>query len=123
MNTIRVAVIGTGNMGYAHSNHLYAGNTAGMKLTAICDIDPAKRANCAEHFPGIQCFEDYHQLLSSGAADAVIVVYADSRVLESMKIIVQLLCTIFSISANVSFFASVVASVSTTPATNFSSFL
>ena len=73
MNSIRVAVIGTGNMGYAHSNHLYNGGTAGMQLAAICDIDPAKRQNCAEHFPGIQCFEDYHELLASGAADAVIV--------------------------------------------------
>ena len=73
MNTIRCAVIGTGNMGYAHASHLYGGNVQGMTLSAVCDLDEAKRANCAQKFPGVRVYEDYHQLLADGVADAVIV--------------------------------------------------
>ena len=73
MAGIRIAVIGFGNMGTAHATCIAEGRIDGMTLSAVCDINPARLEECRKRFPQIACYQDYHQLLAEGAADAVIV--------------------------------------------------
>ncbi len=71
MQTVRVGVIGLGNMGTYHCNYLDSVENA--KLTAICEADGAKLAAAAGKFPGAQTFDRYEELLSSKIVDAVII--------------------------------------------------
>ena len=73
MNKIRTAVIGIGNMGTAHATCLFEGRIDGMELAAVCDVSASRREECSKRFPGVPQFEDWHELLASGLADAVIV--------------------------------------------------
>ena len=73
MDEIRVGVIGIGNMGTAHAATISQGTIQGMKLTAVCDVNPARLEVCAERFPQAARFDSWPALLESGIADAVIV--------------------------------------------------
>ena len=73
MDSIRVGIIGVGNIGYAHCCCIAQGRIKGMRLGALCDIDGARRKKLAEEFPEIPVFENGDELISSGLADAVIV--------------------------------------------------
>lgn len=73
MDTVRMGIVGVGNMGSAHAASLAAGNISGMELTAVCDIQPVKRQWAQQHFPEIPCFSDSTALLESGLADAVLI--------------------------------------------------
>ena len=73
MNILRAAVIGIGNMGSAHARCIYSGEIAGMRLAAVCDIRPDHLAWAVRELPGIKTFSDYHQLIASGEADALII--------------------------------------------------
>lgn len=70
MKTVRFCVIGIGNIGTAHAACLAAGKIEGATLSAVCDIDPSRRA-FAEKTWGVPAFADLAELLASGAADAV----------------------------------------------------
>lgn len=70
MKTVRFCVIGVGNIGTAHAACLAAGKIEGATLSAVCDIDPSRRA-FAEKTWGVPAFADLAELLASGAADAV----------------------------------------------------
>jgi predicted dehydrogenase len=72
MNSVRLGVIGMGNMGTYHCN--YMGSIENLTLAAICDGNPDKLAAAAAKFPQAQTFDEYHKLLDSGAVDAVLVV-------------------------------------------------
>ena len=71
---VRFGVIGVGNMGSVHANYLWNGEIDWAELTCICDIDPLKLQRCAADKPGLHCYEDYRQMLTSGELDAVIIV-------------------------------------------------
>lgn len=74
METIRVGIIGFGNMGSAHAKHIFDGKVDGMKLTAVCDISDARRKAAKEVFGGdVAVFATHKELLSSGLTDAVII--------------------------------------------------
>lgn len=73
MKPIRTAVIGVGNMGSAHANCIAQGRISGMVLSGLCDIAPARRSFCQEHFPGVPCYASVQELLAACVADAVIV--------------------------------------------------
>lgn len=70
---VRLGIIGIGNIGTAHAECVYGGGIRGMKLTAICDINPARRSYAEERFSGVSVFENYNKLIESGLCDAVIV--------------------------------------------------
>ncbi|MBE6792608.1 MAG: Gfo/Idh/MocA family oxidoreductase, partial [Ruminococcaceae bacterium] len=72
-NTIRVGVIGIGNMGTAHAACLQKGAVDGLSLAAVCDCNPQKRAVCVEKFPSVPFFDDWQQLIAAKAVDAVII--------------------------------------------------
>jgi predicted dehydrogenase len=71
MNSVRIGVIGLGNMGSHHARYLAAGGVEGATLGAVCDIDPDRRP--AGVAAGVPRFTSHAELLRSGAVDAVIV--------------------------------------------------
>ncbi len=72
LQQVRLAVIGYGGIGSAHTRCIAQGGVAGMRLAAICDIDPAKCALAAERFPGVRIAADFHELLD-GSVDAALI--------------------------------------------------
>ena len=70
MDTVRIGVIGLGNMGSHHAKYLAAGGIGGATLAAVCDVDPVRRAAVEADVPR---FATRDELLRSGAVDAVIV--------------------------------------------------
>jgi predicted dehydrogenase len=72
MDTVRVGVVGLGNMGSSHAAYLAAGGVTGATLAAVCDLDPARRAATAAK-SGATAFATHAEMLASGAVDAVIV--------------------------------------------------
>jgi len=67
-NEVRLGIIGIGNMGSDHSKNLLAGKVPRIRLTAICDLDPARMT-----FDGVKHFTDSRELIRSGEVDAVLV--------------------------------------------------
>ena len=74
MDRVRMGVIGIGSMGSAHAMQIHKGRVEGMTLTAVCDTDPLRLEWAAEEF-GKETFfyTDYHDLISSGKIDAVLI--------------------------------------------------
>ena len=50
MDTVKVGIIGIGNIGSAHASAVYSGEVDGMTLGALCDIDPVKREMLKEKY-------------------------------------------------------------------------
>ncbi len=71
--TVKMGIIGIGNMGSAHAKSLFAGNIKGMELAAVCDIAEGKRKWAAENLPGVPCFADYHEMFDSGLCTAILI--------------------------------------------------
>ncbi|WP_152394983.1 Gfo/Idh/MocA family protein [Paenibacillus guangzhouensis] len=73
MSDVRIGIIGIGNMGAGHANHLKSGTIKGAVLSAISDGDAGKRAWATETYAGVPVYEDVEAMLTSGKVDAVIV--------------------------------------------------
>ncbi len=69
MDTVRIGIIGIGNMGSAHVRTIQAGKVKGMEVTAICDQNQQR----AELFPDIPFFDQGEDLIGSDKVDAVLV--------------------------------------------------
>lgn len=69
MNTVRLGIIGMGNMGKFHADYLLAGKVSRAELTAVCSTSPAK----LEKYKALKVFEDGEKLIRSGAVDAVVI--------------------------------------------------
>ena len=73
METLRVGIIGIGNMGSAHVARIRKGDVKGMTLAAVCDTDEKKRAAAKEALENVEVFGEYQALIGSGLCDAVII--------------------------------------------------
>ena len=73
MDSVKVGIIGVGNIGSAHAKCIADGKVSGMTLSAICDIKTEKEVSLREAYPDLPFFTDYKELLKSGLVDAVIV--------------------------------------------------
>ena len=69
MNSVRLGIIGLGNMGAAHVRSLQGGSVPGLTVAAVCDNDPARLT----FGPAIPAFTDSHALINSGEVDAVLI--------------------------------------------------
>jgi predicted dehydrogenase len=69
MNTVRLGIIGMGNMGKFHADYLVAGKVSRAELTAVCSTSPAK----LEKYKALKVFDDGGKLIRSGAVDAVVI--------------------------------------------------
>ncbi len=72
LHEVKVAVIGYGGIGSAHTGSIAAGKVKGMRLAAVCDVNPDHLAVAQERFPGVRCVADFHDLLD-GSVDAAII--------------------------------------------------
>ncbi len=73
--TIRCGLIGYGgafNMGLTHGRQIEA--VPGLELRAVCDIDPARTAQAAEDWPGIETYNDAEEMLEKADIDLVTVI-------------------------------------------------
>ena len=74
METIRLGVIGIGNMGTSHCKNVLAGKCPDFTLTAICDCNPDRITWAKENFQAeITYFDKAEAMLDSGLIDACIV--------------------------------------------------
>ena len=73
METVRVAVIGVGNMGSAHAKTLHEGRIQGMHLVALCDHQPRRLEQLKAMYPDVACYAEYHEMLQKTALDAVVI--------------------------------------------------
>lgn len=72
-STVRVGIIGVGNMGSAHARTLLSGNIAGAELVAVCDIREIMRDWVHEQLsPTLTFWNNAEDMISSGTVDAVI---------------------------------------------------
>ena len=72
-DSIRMAIIGVGNMGSAHAKCIASGQVEGLTLSALCDIQPPRLSWCAEQFPRVRRFADWREMIAAGCADAALV--------------------------------------------------
>ncbi|MGI5893080.1 MAG: Gfo/Idh/MocA family protein [Candidatus Merdivicinus sp.] len=77
MEKIRLGIIGVGTQGGSYARFLSGkvevpNRPEHVELAALCDIDPAVKAKCAEEYPDLPFFDDYKALVDSGKVDAVI---------------------------------------------------
>src|SRR5512137_2349425 len=69
MKTVRLGVIGLGNIGQLHAACVAAGHVARAELVAVSDPVAARR----EKHPAVKTFSEGEELIRSGVADAVII--------------------------------------------------
>ncbi|HEX4138868.1 MAG TPA: Gfo/Idh/MocA family oxidoreductase [Candidatus Methylacidiphilales bacterium] len=69
MNTIRIGIVGLGNMGRGHARNILDHKVPGLHLAAVADPVP----QAAETFPGIPAFATPETLIASGKVDAVLI--------------------------------------------------
>ncbi len=73
METVRLGIIGYGNMGLEHVKNVMAGKVPHMTLSAVCDISAERLRICKGRFPAVEVFEDAEALYKSGLCDAVLI--------------------------------------------------
>jgi len=69
MSSIRLGVVGIGNIGTTHVRNLLSGKITGATLAAICDRNPAALAR----FPGPRHYTDSAEMIRSGEIDALLI--------------------------------------------------
>ncbi len=73
MDTVRIGIIGIGNIGSAHAAGIAAGKIPGLTLAALCDSDPTRAEELRHEYPDLPVFEDADSLMDSGLLDAVVI--------------------------------------------------
>src|SRR6266404_1458520 len=69
MKSVRLGIIGLGNMGLGHADNIMSGRVSRCQITAVCDPAPAKIAR----FPHAKGFTRGEELIRSDAIDAVLI--------------------------------------------------
>jgi predicted dehydrogenase len=67
--SVRIGIVGIGNMGSAHVRSILAGKVGRLELTAVCDNDPDKLARV----PQVKGFSSSDAMIASGLIDAILV--------------------------------------------------
>lgn len=69
MNTVRIGIIGMGNMGRYHADYLLAGKVNRAELVAVCSPSPGK----LEKYKPLRIYDDGEKLIRSGEIDAAVI--------------------------------------------------
>ena len=64
MSTLKVGVIGVGQMGTYHAQ-IYR-KLPQTDLVALCEYNDTRRAQLEEEFPGVKTYKDYKEILKAG---------------------------------------------------------
>ncbi|MDR1903034.1 MAG: Gfo/Idh/MocA family oxidoreductase, partial [Treponema sp.] len=87
-NKINVGVIGLGRLGFRHAQNL-AGRITNARLIGVADPVKAARESFNSQFPGIETFEDYHDLINKKELDAIVIASATNThcgiIVDSLK--------------------------------------
>jgi predicted dehydrogenase len=67
--TVRLGVVGVGNMGHAHALSIFEGRVPGSVLSAVCDLKPERMADFGDAIR----FNDAETMFRSGTVDAVVI--------------------------------------------------
>ena len=73
MDKVRMGIIGIGNMGSSHLNHLVKGDVPEMVAAAVCDINPERLEWAEKTYPDVPRFDDAEKMMDSGLVDAILV--------------------------------------------------
>ncbi len=74
METVKIGIIGIGNMGSGHCMSIVKGNVPELTLTAVADIRESRRDWAKENLPAeVQIFESAEALIDSGVCEAVLI--------------------------------------------------
>lgn len=68
-STVRLGVVGLGNIARQHVDNIASGQVMGCELVALCSRRDSELADAL----GLPHFADYRQLIDSGLCDAVLV--------------------------------------------------
>lgn len=72
--TVKIGIIGTGNMGTVHLGFFHAGNIPNAVVTAVADTDEIKLEKVRKLFPGkYTCYRSGEELIEKADVDAVII--------------------------------------------------
>jgi predicted dehydrogenase len=71
MTSVRIGIIGMGNIGKHHASYLLEGKVSRAELTAVCSTSPDKLADYAAK--GIKVFGNAMELITSKTVDAIII--------------------------------------------------
>jgi predicted dehydrogenase len=71
MNSVRLGLVGLGNIGRHHAGYLLEGKVPRCELRAVCSTSPEKLAPYREK--GLAVFSDALELIRSGSVDAVLI--------------------------------------------------
>ncbi|WP_405621422.1 Gfo/Idh/MocA family oxidoreductase [Streptomyces sp. NBC_00076] len=77
MSTVRVGVIGAGNMGADHVNTLHR-HVSGAAVTMVADTDQERAATVTDPVPGARATDDPYGLIADPAVDAVVIASHDT---------------------------------------------
>ena len=70
---IRLGIIGTGNMGSEHCRLILGGKCPEIRLTAVADLRPERRAWAEKALPGVRVFAGGQELIDSRCCEAVLI--------------------------------------------------
>lgn len=73
METIKLGIIGIGNMGKGHLQNVIDGKCPSVEVAAVCDIDEKQLEYAKEKLPGVLCYTDAIKMLDSGNINAALV--------------------------------------------------
>ncbi|MFH9554183.1 Gfo/Idh/MocA family oxidoreductase [Streptomyces sp. NPDC017435] len=77
MSTVRIGVIGAGNMGADHVNTLHR-HVSGAVITMVADIDVERAATVTDAVPGARATDDPYALIGDPEVDAVVIASHDT---------------------------------------------
>jgi predicted dehydrogenase len=69
MKSLRIGIVGLGNMGSVHAQQILAGKISRLNLTAVADTNPAK----LERVPQVKGFPTAGAMIASGLIDAILI--------------------------------------------------
>src|ERR1700754_1458012 len=73
MNTLRLGIIGLGNIGRFHAGYVLEGKVARCELAALCSRNSMAAADFKAKAAAIKVFEEESELMRSNSVDAVLV--------------------------------------------------
>ncbi len=74
MKEVRIGIIGLGGMGFNHAKYILKDTVQGGRLTAVCDIDPARLELAkAEFGDKVQRFDNVDVFFANAPVDAVLI--------------------------------------------------
>lgn len=74
MKTVKIGIVGIGNMGSVHAKNITEGKIKNLILTAVCDTDGEKQKWATENIGSdTKVFCDYKEMIDSGEIEAVLI--------------------------------------------------